>query len=39
VPNNSSLIGKKADLQSAMTAPCGVLGAAASAGLELTIMK
>jgi len=39
IPNDSKLIGVKADLQSAMNAPCGVLGAAASSGLELTIVK
>jgi hypothetical protein len=39
IPNDAKLIGVKADLQSAMNAPCGVLGVAASSGLELTIVK
>ena len=39
VPNNSTLIGSRANLQTALVAPCGVLGAAASAGLEVTLVK
>lgn len=39
IPNNPNLIGSKVRLQTAMVAPCGQLGAAASAGLELVVLK
>jgi len=39
VPNDTKLIGATADLQSALNAPCGVLGVAASNGLEIKVVK
>jgi len=39
IPNDTTLIGSKVRVQTAMVAPCGQLGIAASAGLELVLLK
>ena len=39
IPNDTTLIGSKVRVQTAMVAACGQLGVAASAGLELLVLK
>ena len=39
IPNETKLIGSQLRVQVAMTAPCGQIGAVASAGLELTVRQ
>ena len=39
LPNDATWVGFQLRLQTLQLAPCGLLGAAASAGLELTLIK
>jgi hypothetical protein len=39
IPNSATLVGTKVNFQTAMNAPCGQLQAAASPGLEVTVLK
>ena len=39
IPNNAQLVNGRVNFQTAMNATCGLLGLAASRGLEVTIVK